>query len=66
MTPASPQLKKGRVMLGHILELSPDTSVSELLLELVDREARTAEFGEALPQEDSTATPLSMLQKFRC
>ena len=30
-------------------------------LELVGRGARTIGFGRALPQEDSTATPLSML-----
>ena len=44
MTPASSQLKKGRVKLGHVLELPPDTSVSELTPELVGKEAWTAEF----------------------
>ena len=66
MTPASLQLKKGRVKLGHILELSPDTNVSELPPELIGREAWTIEFDGDLLQEDSTATPLLMLQKLKC
>ena len=66
MAPASPQLKKGQVKLGHVLELPLDTSVSRLFPGLVGREAWTAEFDGALLQEDSTATPLSMLLKLKC
>ena len=66
MTRASQQLKKGRVKLGQILELPPDTSVFELPSELVGRGAQTAGFGGALPKEDSIATPPSMLQKLKC
>ena len=66
MAPANPQLKKGQVKLDHVFELLPDTDVSGLLSELVSRGARTAEFDRTLLQEDSTAMPLSMLQKPRC
>ena len=65
-TRANPQSKKGRVKLGHALELLPGMGMPGLLLELINREAKTVEFDEVLLSEDSTAMPLSTHRKLKC
>ena len=57
---------KPAVELDRILELLPDTGMSGLFPELISREARTIEFGGALPPEDSTVTLLSTHRKLKC
>ena len=52
--------------LSRILELLPNIGMFGLLPELVSREAQTAEFGRALPLEDSIVTPLSTHRKLKC
>ena len=59
-------MKKGRVKLGHALELLLGTGALGLLPELVNREAQTIEFDEALLPGDSTAMPLSTHRKLKC